>query len=123
MGAWKLTSNEFLLYMFFLQGCRVLLVEDNLMNQKVAQKMLQSFCAKCKIASNGLEALDVLLGTNDENKSKSDEYDIVLMDMLMPKMGGIEATKILRQRNVKIPIVALTANALESDYEECRYGS
>lgn len=91
------------------------------MNQKVAQKMLQSFCAECTIASNGLEAIDVLLGTPDENQEKSDQYDIVLMDMLMPKMGGIEATKILRQRNLKIPIVALTANALKSDYEECRY--
>lgn len=87
------------------------------MNQKVAQKMLQSFGVVCTIASNGLEAIDLILGDKGAQKPR---VDIILMDMLMPEMGGIEATKILRSCNVKVPIVALTANALESDYGECR---
>jgi CheY-like chemotaxis protein len=98
-----------------LAGLRVLLVEDNAVNQKVALKMLECFGLHSSLADNGQEALDEL-----ERKP----YDLVLMDCHMPKMDGYTATRVLRERErigllKRTPVVALTANAVEGDREKC----
>jgi signal transduction histidine kinase/ActR/RegA family two-component response regulator len=92
------------------QGLRVLLVEDNTVNQLVAKRLLQAESCTIDIAQNGAEALDLL-------KDKS--YDMVLMDIHMPGMDGLEATRQIRMQegslNRHIPIIALTADAMEQD--------
>lgn len=98
-----------------LSGRKVLLVDDNLVNQKVAMKMLQSFGVDTCLAGNGREALDEL---------QRGRYDLVLMDCHMPQMDGYAATRALREREriyslIRTPVVALTANALEGDREKC----
>lgn len=94
---------------------QILLVEDNRVNQAVAQAMLQSFGCSVEIAENGLEALQAV-----DRKS----YDLVLMDCMMPKMDGYETTEEIRRRQnsgdlPRFPIIALTANAIEGDREKC----
>jgi signal transduction histidine kinase len=91
---------------------RVLLVEDNLINQKLAQKLLQKVGIQPKIVNNGLEALEI---------NKEDEFDLILMDMQMPVMDGITSTReILKLGKKQIPkIVAMTANAYKEDKDQC----
>jgi signal transduction histidine kinase len=90
---------------------KILLAEDNKVNQKVADLTLKKFGYIADIANNGLEVLAML-----ENKS----YDVILMDMQMPEMDGITATKMIRQSDKPQPwIIALTANALEVDRQTC----
>ncbi|HEX9082699.1 MAG TPA: response regulator, partial [Holophagaceae bacterium] len=92
---------------------RVLLAEDNLVNQKVAVTMLRKIGVEADVATNGLEALDALLGVS---------YDLVLMDCQMPEMDGFEASRRIRDRERgtrRIPIVAMTANAMVGDRERC----
>ncbi len=93
---------------------RLLLVEDNKINQKLALVLLGKLGYTVDLAENGVEALDAV-GNN--------EYDLILMDMQMPVMGGIEATQKIRMlegAKSQVPIVALTANAMEADMEACR---
>jgi signal transduction histidine kinase/CheY-like chemotaxis protein len=94
---------------------RVLLVEDNEINQKVVSVMLKKFGLHIEIAQNGLEAIGML-----ENQ----EFDLVFMDVQMPVMGGFDATKEIRNlkskvKNHEITIIAMTANSLSGDKEEC----
>ncbi|WP_413540852.1 ATP-binding protein [Photobacterium angustum] len=86
----------------------ILLAEDSNTNQLVAKLMLERRGHKVAITNNGKEAINVLL--QGHNK-----FDLVLMDISMPILDGLEATKQLRQRKISIPIVALTANAMQSD--------
>lgn len=91
---------------------KILLAEDNLVNQKVAQKILQKLGYQIDIVSNGLEALETI---------RERAYDLILMDINMPEMGGVEACRHIRQ--LKFPfvqpyIVALTANAMKGDREQ-----
>ena len=97
-----------------LQGLRLLLVEDNEINQQVAQELLRREGAEVTIAGHGQEAVDLL-------KSQPDAFDLVLMDMQMPVLDGIGATQAIRQRLRlgALPIVAMTANAMASDREAC----
>lgn len=91
----------------------VLLVEDNLINQKVAKKLLQRIGFEISCANNGREALEAIEGKH---------YDIILMDMQMPVMDGLEATRNIRLREdgeKHIPIIAMTANAMKGDKEKC----
>jgi len=90
----------------------VLLVEDNKVNQLVAQAMLEKTGVKVEVAENGKDAVD---------KSARMNFDIIFMDLSMPEMGGIEAVQIIRKRqsDKHVPIVALTANVTSSDKEEC----
>jgi two-component system sensor histidine kinase/response regulator len=88
---------------------RILLVEDNIVNQKVMQQMLKILGYPSDQAFNGHEALEAL---------KRESYDVVLMDIAMPVMDGMEATKIIRQNEEKGPwIIAVTACAYTKD--EC----
>lgn len=92
-----------------ISGTRVLIVEDNEMNRFIAHQSLMQ--AKCVIdeADNGKNAIE---------KLKTTQYDIILMDIQMPEMDGIEATKIIRNiMNIKTPVIALTANAFKHDID------
>jgi PAS domain S-box-containing protein len=88
-------------------GLKILLAEDNKINQKVALAMLTSGGHSVEVAENGREAVDAVAGGN---------YDVVLMDIHMPEMDGVAATKAIRQlddaERAAIPIIALTANAM-----------
>lgn len=88
----------------------ILLVEDNKINQIVARKLLEKQGCKVTLANNGIEALDLV---------QTDEFDLVLMDCQMPIMDGFEATRKIRQSGNDIPIIALTANAQNSDRDAC----
>lgn len=92
---------------------RILLVEDNIVNQKVATRVLEKLGYRCDIANNGREALEAAQKT---------PYNLIFMDCQMPEMDGYEATKAIRQFEAHrryTPIVALTASALRSDYDSC----
>ncbi len=91
---------------------RVLLAEDNISSQKVAQQMLKKLGYRADTVANGIEALQAL---------ERQHYDIVLMDVKMPEMDGLEATRIIRQRwpDDGPKIIAITAYALEGDREKC----
>ena len=94
------------------RGIRVLLAEDNAVNQKVAARMLEKMGCHVDMAGNGLEALVMVSQL---------PYDLVLMDVQMPEMDGITATRSLRAQGfAELPIIALTANNREADRQECR---
>jgi len=96
----------------FLSNAKILLVEDNLINQKVAEGLLAQIKIKPDIASNGRESIEYI---------KENYYDLILMDMEMPELNGIEATKIIREelKLYNLPIIAMTANAMKGDKEAC----
>jgi CheY-like chemotaxis protein len=90
---------------------QILLAEDNLVNQKVAAMMLKKLGYIADIANNGLEVLRMV---------EMQVYDLILMDMQMPEMDGVTATKIIRQSNQPQPrIIAVTANASAEDRQLC----
>ena len=98
-----------------VRGCRILLVDDNRTNQKVACMMLKKLGCLVEVAEHGQAALDMMASTR---------FDLVLMDCQMPVMDGFEATRRIRsdtsnQFNPDIPIIAMTANAMTGDREEC----
>lgn len=95
-----------------LADLRILLVEDNAVNQMLAMSMLQKLGAKADLAADGLEALD---------RVRQGVYDLILMDMQMPRMDGLSATRAIRALpDIRQPrIVALTANAMDADREAC----
>ena len=94
---------------------RILLAEDNITNQQVAVGLLKKLGLRADAVANGVEALQALATL---------PYDLVLMDVQMPEMDGLEATRQIRHphsavRNHKVPIIAMTANAMERDRQEC----
>jgi two-component system sensor histidine kinase/response regulator len=95
-----------------LRGARILLVEDNLLNQEVATALLHEIGLEVDIADNGRIAVD---------KVKAGHYDAVLMDMQMPVLDGLAATREIRQLpgQEHLPILSMTANALAQDRERC----
>ncbi|MEW6513926.1 MAG: response regulator [Pseudomonadota bacterium] len=95
-----------------LEGARVLLVEDNPLNQEVALSLLAEVKLNIDVADNGALALE---------KIAAKDYDLVLMDMQMPVMDGVTATQEIRQqpRFAALPIIAMTANAMTIDRERC----
>ena len=91
----------------------ILLVEDNLVNQKVATAMIKKLGCEVTVANNGAEALKVI---------PDKQFDIILMDCQMPVMDGFEATRAIRQMVGEIrdiPIVAVTAHTLKEDRQRC----
>ena len=94
-----------------IEGYRVLLVEDNELNQQVATMTLSHFGLKVEVANNGKEAVEMLA---------TEAFDIVLMDVQMPIMDGYEASRTIRNElHLEVPIIALTANALKGESDKC----
>jgi signal transduction histidine kinase/CheY-like chemotaxis protein len=111
--------NEVNMPQHWPEYCRILLVEDNAINQVVAEGILESIGLTCDIAHNGAEAL-----TRLKESSEDTPYTIILMDCQMPIMDGYEATKRIREgatgeKYSNITIIALTANAMTGDKENC----
>jgi PAS domain S-box-containing protein len=95
-----------------IDNISILLVEDNYLNRMVAQNTLQYYNCKVIEAENGLEAIEIL---------KKNKFDIILMDIQMPQMGGIEATEIIRKKLfITTPIIAFTANAFKTEIDKCK---
>ena len=94
-----------------LEEKRVLIVEDNKTNQLVVMGLLEDYNMQLDFANNGQEAV---------NKFTRNKYDVILMDLQMPVMGGIEATKIIRQEDSEIPIIALTAAVMKDEKEKMK---
>jgi two-component system sensor histidine kinase/response regulator len=95
-----------------IAGARILLAEDNEINQQVAVDLLSSVGCMVDVARNGQEAVSM---------AETQPYDLVLMDMQMPVMDGLEATRAIRSRQpaASLPIVAMTANAAQQDRDRC----
>jgi len=95
-------------------ACRILLTEDNVVNQRVAQRILEKAGHIVTIAENGKAALRML---------EQQTFDLILMDVQMPEMGGFEATALIRAKEEgtgrRTPIVAMTAHAMAGDRERC----
>ena len=92
---------------------RILVVEDNLINQRVAVGLLRRLDCSADVADNGVEALKMALATR---------YDAIIMDAMMPIMDGFETTAELRRREphgVRVPVIGLTALATEEDRNRC----
>jgi CheY-like chemotaxis protein len=92
---------------------RILLAEDNVVNQKLALRLLQQMGYRADLASNGIEAVESV---------ERQPYDVVLMDVQMPEMDGLEAARRITSRwqpTERPRIVAMTANAMAGDREEC----
>jgi CheY-like chemotaxis protein len=98
-----------------LEALSILVAEDNAVNQTIIQAMLRQLGHATRLVSNGRQALDALA---------HEHFDLVLMDCNMPEMDGLEATRLLRAgahgvRDPDVPVVALTANAMDGDREQC----
>jgi CheY-like chemotaxis protein len=95
-----------------LSKLRILVAEDNIVNQKVVIRMLEKMGLRSDLAKDGQEAIDA---------TKSRHYDLILMDVEMPKLDGLDATRSIRTQDgmADIPIVALTAHALIEEKEKC----
>ncbi len=93
---------------------RVLLAEDNVVNRKVAMRQLERLGIRCDVAVNGLEAVEMMEKTH---------YDLVFMDVQMPELDGLQATRAIRERELRLGrttvIVAMTAHAMQGDREKC----
>lgn len=112
---YKLNDEAFIQAMRKFASIRILLAEDNLINQKVAVYTLKKFGYEIDVADNGRIAVE---------KYIKDPYDLVLMDIQMPEMDGIEATKLIRKyeresNNKRSKIIAITANSMKDDKEKC----
>lgn len=95
------------------QSIRILLAEDNPVNQKLASMMLTKAGYCVTVAANGRETVDIFT-------QKPDDFDTILMDIQMPEMDGYEATRTLREKGFsEIPIIAMTANVMKGDRELC----
>jgi two-component system sensor histidine kinase/response regulator len=92
------------------ESLAILLAEDNIVNQRLALRLLERRGHRVTVAGNGREAVDL---------ARDRHFDIILMDIQMPLMDGLEATRQIRQRDALIPIIAVTAHAVEGDRERC----
>jgi CheY-like chemotaxis protein/HPt (histidine-containing phosphotransfer) domain-containing protein len=113
----KDTTDAYMIPRTSRKGVRILLAEDNEINQQVAVEILTQAGYQCDVVADGRQALESVQKT---------KYDLVLMDCQMPEMGGLEATQHIREgeqaagsNGPRLPIVALTANALSGERERC----
>jgi CheY-like chemotaxis protein len=99
-----------------LSGMRILVVEDNLINQQVAEELLMNEGAVVSMAANGQLGVDAIAAA-----MTGTQFDAVLMDIQMPVMDGFAATQVVREhlKLARLPIIAMTANALASDRDDC----
>ncbi|MGB1246830.1 MAG: response regulator, partial [Flavobacteriaceae bacterium] len=104
-GQKHLDENEYGLF----ENKHILVVEDNKINQMITRKILEKRNIKCQVADNGMDAIK-LVETND--------FDVVLMDIHMPGISGIEATQEIRKFKPQLPIIALTAVTIEENLDE-----
>jgi signal transduction histidine kinase/DNA-binding response OmpR family regulator len=106
--------TEYMMPLSTRQDTRILLAEDNPMNQEVARRTIEKFGYGLTIANNGKEAVE---------QFQTGHYDLILMDVQMPVMGGFEATQNIRDlekdSGTRIPILAMTAHAMKGDREKC----
>ena len=93
-----------------VEGKSVLIVDDDELNKLLAQHILESYGMHTATAVNGKEALE---------KIAQQRFDMILMDLHMPEMGGLEVTSILRQKNILTPVIAITGNVLRSERDKC----
>jgi signal transduction histidine kinase/CheY-like chemotaxis protein len=93
-----------------LRGVKILLAEDSVDNQELPRAVLRDVGAEMEVVENGRLAIE---------RVETGDFDVVLMDMNMPEMDGYEATRMLRDRGYRRPILALTANAMSGDCEQC----
>jgi len=95
-----------------IRGANILLAEDNEINQQIAVELLEAVGIKVQVVDNGRKAVEAV---------KKSEYDLVLMDLQMPVLGGMEATSEIRSDKTfdNLPIIAMTANAMKEDVERC----
>ena len=91
------------------EGKKVIVVDDSKLNLKVAENVLKNFKVSTETVTSGLECLSCV---------KSKKYDIIFMDIMMPNMSGVEVLKKLREEKVNIPVIALTADAIEGQEEK-----
>jgi len=106
----RILSSD-MLHKISCEGIRILVVEDSAPNQELLRVHFESLGCKCDYMQNGQEAIEIL---------KKNEYDICFMDLQMPVMGGLEATKIIRNElKNNIPIVALTAAEFQEEKDRC----
>lgn len=94
-------------------GLHILVAEDNAVNQRVVEKLLKRLGCTCQVVNNGRQVVTLL---------KEGHYDLVLMDIMMPELDGMEATRQIRALNnasAHIPIVAFTANGMRTDQDAC----
>jgi len=115
IGAPSITGTDMAPAALAFSGVRILLAEDNPVNQKLATRLLQRLGAEVQVVGNGVEVLHAL---------READFDAVLMDCQMPHMDGYEATRQLRSadgrvRNPHIPVIALTAHAMATDRTKC----
>ena len=95
-----------------LKGKKILIVEDNKVNQKVVVSILRNLMVESMIANNGKEAVEILQTVND--------FDLIIMDLQMPEMDGFQTTVYIRQKlKIKTPIIAMTASALRNEKGKC----
>ena len=87
-----------------------MLAEDDINNQNIISKYLKKLGLAVDVADNGQDAI---------NKTLDREYDLIMMDMQMPILDGLEATRQLRESGKNVPIVSLTANAMQEDRKKC----
>ncbi|MHB8368134.1 MAG: response regulator [Leptospirales bacterium] len=114
-GEENLTMRETMPAITEARGAKVLLVEDNAVNQRVARLLLEQMGLMVTVASDGQQALDRL---------ERESFGVVFMDVRMPVMDGLEATRLIREREAgkggaHTPVIAMTANAMEGDRETC----
>jgi two-component system, sensor histidine kinase and response regulator len=107
-------TAEFAMHRAHSLGLKILLAEDNAVNQQLARRLLEKAGHSVSVARNGGEVLDLFRGQR---------FDVILMDVQMPEMDGFEATAAIRESEAKagghIPIVAMTAHAMKGDEERC----